>query len=92
VKPPRRFQLGGRAWRVLTVGRKDMPPDMLGICDFESARILLRADMPDQLAEEVFWHEATHAILYIMGDDHANEAKVCALGALLHQLHATRRG
>lgn len=88
MKIPKRFQLMGQVYTVRILRNSDWKdPEAVGLFDNASRQILiLKADLPTM--QQVFLHEAEHAILLAMGRDdlYKDEAFVDLHAGLLHQL------
>lgn len=83
----KQFTLGGINWQVITQDRTDVH----GICEPDLLRIILSSRMSNQQHKDlVFYHELTHAILNVMGNDlYSNEEFVNTFSTLLHQAIST---
>lgn len=77
------FTLGAVNWQVITQDRTDVH----GICEPDLLRIILSSRMNNQKHKDlVFYHELTHAILNMMGNElYHNEEFVNTFSTLLHQ-------
>ncbi|HKS75844.1 MAG TPA: hypothetical protein VJQ82_21710 [Terriglobales bacterium] len=88
MKIPKRFHLMGQVYTVRILKQSDWKdPEAVGLFDNASRQILiLKADPPTM--QQVFLHEAEHAILLAMGRDdlYKDEAFVDLHAGLLHQL------
>lgn len=88
MKIPKQFQLMGHTYAVRIVKQSDWKdPEAVGLFDNTSRQILiLKSDVATM--QQVFLHEATHAILLVMGRDelYKDEAFVDLNAGLLHQL------
>lgn len=88
MKIPKHFQLMGQTYTVRIVRESDWKdPEAVGLFDNATRQILiLKADVATM--QQVFLHEATHAILLVMGRDelYKDEAFVDLNAGLLHQL------
>lgn len=84
MKIPTTFELGGIQWKV--VERKRLK-GRLGDCDAEKAQIQLLASLPQEVKEQTFCHELTHAIVVAMGHntDTHDEVFTDAFATFLHQ-------
>ena len=93
---PTTFKLGGRTWTVLLVKelRNKRGKSIHGQCDIDLAIIEIDEDLSGELLEHTFYHEVVHALCKTLGwaklDD--NESKVDALGNMLMQFMATKKG
>ena len=84
---PRSFDLVGGKWSVKTV--KDMTD--LGRCDPAVFSIYIKEGLHPMYAEQTFYHELVHAILFSMGRNDHDEVFVDAFGALLHQFTRSQK-
>jgi hypothetical protein len=84
---PKTFQLVGGKWTVKTV--KDMTD--LGRCDPAVFTIYIKEGLNPAYAEQTFYHELVHAIMFAMGKNEHNEEFVDAFGALLHQFTRSKK-
>lgn len=85
---PTSFELGGMRWKV--VKRKRLK-GLYGDCNVEKQEIRIKDGMPEDLTEQTFFHELTHAIQIAMDyntDDH-DEVFTDAFAVLLHQFFKT---
>jgi hypothetical protein len=84
---PKSFSLVGGKWTVKMV--KDMTD--LGRCDPAVFTIYIKEGLNPLYAEQVFYHELTHAVLFSMGRNDHDEVFVDSFGALLHQFTRSQR-
>lgn len=87
---PTSFELGGTTWKV--VQRKRLK-GRYGDCDINKQQIQIKADIPNDLKEQTFYHELVHAIQIAMGynsDDH-DEVFTDAFAVFLHQFVKTAK-
>jgi hypothetical protein len=87
---PRHFSLLNHTITVRVLSKSEWPAkyiDAVGVWDNNKNEILL-LKQPRTLLRHTFWHEATHALLDMMGQSKlsTNEAFVDSLGGLLAQL------
>lgn len=82
MRIPATFQLAGSVWKVVQV------PNLaeLGRCIPDDRVVQLRKELPKQVKEQAFWHEAMHAIMFTLGKNEHNEEFIDAIGSLIHQL------
>lgn len=87
MKIPASFNLAGSVWTVVQV------PNLveLGRCILDDRVVQIRKNLPKQIKEQAFWHEAVHAILFTMGKTTHDEEFVDGMAALLHQLIETSK-
>lgn len=93
MKIPKRFELGGRTWRVVR-GVKGRNRREYGRASSSRCVIELTTKNKTRESEEhTFCHELAHAIGYTMAWQKLikDETKVDALGSLLRQFLATAR-
>jgi hypothetical protein len=87
---PRHFQLLNHRITVRVLPKSEWPEkyhDAVGVWDNAKCEILL-LKQPRTVLRHTFWHEATHALLDMMGSKLSkNESFVDALGGLLAQLN-----
>jgi hypothetical protein len=84
---PKTFQLVGCKWTVKIV--KDMTD--LGRCDPATFTVYIKEGLNPSYAEQTFFHELTHAIMFSMGHNDHDEVFVDAFGALLHQFNRSKK-
>lgn len=60
--------------------------NILGVCIYDKAQILVKSTMPKERKEEVFVHELLHAILYEAGFGEHDEDLVNRAGKVLYQV------
>jgi hypothetical protein len=102
---PEQFELVNRTWRVAELTDEkleelrelwDKPELVLwGLCEFETATILLKPSKDKDHMMHTFLHELLHAMLYSMGrqlDENAEEALADGVGGTLHQFLKTKQG
>lgn len=87
---PKSFQLMGHTINVQVIDKKDWKiEDASGYFDPDKNQILLLKQPRTQL-RHTYWHEVTHAILYVMGHKlYGNESFVDQVGGLLAQIMDT---
>jgi hypothetical protein len=87
---PSKFKLMGHTIKVQVISKKDWKkPDCVGEFSPETDTMTILRQSKSQ-TQHTFWHEATHAMLYIMGHKfYSNEAFVDQLGGLLAQIMDT---
>ena len=87
---PKSFQLMGHTITVQVIDKKDWKiEDASGYFDPDKNQILLLKQPRTQL-RHTYWHEVTHAILYVMGHKlYGNESFVDQVGGLLAQIMDT---
>lgn len=61
----------GDEWWVLRIG--DPGPDRLGLCEHDDKIITLRQGLGHEQAEEVLFHEVTHAVSPWLDEDHVSK-------------------
>jgi hypothetical protein len=88
---PKQFQLLNHRITVRVLTKGEWPEkynDAVGVWDNNKNEILL-LKQPRTLLRHTFWHEATHALLDMMGQSKlsTNESFVDSLGGLLAQLN-----
>ena len=67
--------------------------DALAFFDPTNMQISICNGISGTALEHIFWHEATHAMLYVMGHDlYANEQFVDTFSGLVHQIITTAEG
>ena len=67
--------------------------DALAYFDPSTMQIAICNGISTSALEQTFWHEATHAMLYVMGHDlYTNEEFVDTLSGLVHQIVTTAEG
>jgi len=88
---PRRFKVMGH-----TVMVRRLPlsrwkhADCVAYFDPQKMVIVICTASTVTAQEQIFWHEATHAMFYCLGSpDYNNEALVDQLGGLIHQITST---
>ena len=88
---PRRFQLMGHTITVRRVPKARWKhKDCCGY--FDPAKMIIAVCTGPSISsqEQIFWHEATHAMLYCLGmPEYDNEQLVDQLGGLIHQIVTT---
>jgi len=88
MKIPKRFRLMGQVYTVRVIAKRDWKdPEAVGLFDNMAREILiLKADVPTM--QQVFLHEAEHAILLAMGRDdlYKDEAFVDLHAGIFHQI------
>lgn len=87
-KIPRSFALMGHLIKVrrLPLSRWRVA-DAVGYFDPQRMVIALCTASSVSAQEQTFWHEATHAMLYVMGNaKYSDEGFVDQLGGLIHQI------
>lgn len=97
---PEQFEAGGRIWDVKVVPTgKLLDSDgnhAYGTTDFDSATITLEENDSPRLMSQVFLHELSHVMFYVVGIfDHENEEThrlVDALGSALLSYMVTKKG
>lgn len=84
---PKTFSLVGSEWNV------QMVPNMtdLGRCDPAIFTIYIKEGLHKTYAEQTFFHELVHAIMFSMGHNDHDEVFVDAFGALLHQFDRSKK-
>jgi hypothetical protein len=87
---PSSFELMGHKITVEIIPTKDWPHgECVGLYQPDKGRISILRQSKTQNAH-VFWHEATHAMLYVMGHKlYSNEGFVDTLGGLIAQINST---
>ena len=88
AKVPKRFRLMGRTITVQRISKaKWQHADAVAYFDPERMLVCLCSGYPPDVLEQAFWHEATHAILYVMNHDlYTNEQFVDTFAGLVHQI------
>ena len=87
---PTQFSLGGFTWKVV---RRKRLKGKYGDCNLAKREIQILDTIDDELKEQTFLHELTHAIYFAMGvnqDDH-NEQHIDAFAMYLHQYMKTAK-
>lgn len=83
---PSSFDLGGLTWEVkFAEGLTE-----IGKCSCHEQLITLRYGLNEQAAQQAFFHELVHAILFSMGKMDHDEEYVDAFGVFLHQFAKTQ--
>jgi len=85
------FELGPYTWKVKLMKR--LKNSTLGWCVFSSDKkeIQIKETSPEDVQKHTFYHELTHAILYVMENDLAeNEEFVTKFSDLLYQFEKTK--
>ena len=84
---PKTFDLVGGKWKVKVV------PEMtdLGRCDPSLFTIFIKEGLLPAYAEQTFYHELVHAVMFAMGKTDHNEEFVEAFGVLLHQFDRSKK-
>ena len=91
---PRSFELMGHVVVVEVVppARWVHGEDAIGIFEPQRMRIEIVGGLSHSAEAHTYWHEATHAMLYVLSSEHySNEALVDQLGGLIHQIISTWR-
>lgn len=85
---PRRFQLMGHTITVRRVPKTQWKhKDCVGFFDPSKMLIAVCTGTNASTQEQIFWHEATHAMFYCLGNpDYENEQLVDQIGGLIHQI------
>lgn len=67
---------------------------LMGLCDFDEARVILAKHKNRESFEHTFFHELAHGLLTAIGRPELaeDEALVDAIGAALHQYEKTKSG
>lgn len=91
---PKSFKLLGRTYKVLRP--KKIVVDGVacnGLCESDLGKIKVEKELTPELAEQVFLHETTHAILDSLGYDHlsSNEQFVDSFSNALYQVIKTAK-
>lgn len=93
---PKRFELFGQTWKVKKMSEAvHEAGTQEGVCDNTEKTIhLYTKDRSEQHVQQVFWHEAVHAILDNTGNEKLskNEGLVDLLGHCIHQILNTKKG
>jgi hypothetical protein len=87
---PTEFQLGGTTWKVVL--RKRLK-GRFGDCDMKRQQIQILDTLPEDVKDQTFYHELTHAIQIAMGyntDDH-DEVFTDNFAVFLHQFMKTAK-
>lgn len=89
VRIPRAFQLMGHRITVQRVAKAKWPAELAeAVGYFDPSRMTIGLCLGDSPStqEQAFWHEAVHAMLYVLGSpDYGNEQFVDQMGGLIHQ-------
>lgn len=91
---PKSFDLMGTRVTVNFIPRDQWSDDeAVGFWNSENLTISLIEGLDQQRAEQVFFHELTHAILYSMAEYklNDNEKFVDLMGSLIHQFWASNK-
>lgn len=87
---PSEFQLGGLTWKVRRMKRL---PGRYGDCNLGKKTIQILDTLDEDLKEQTFCHELTHAIYFAMGknqEDHPEEF-IDGFAMFLHQFLTTAK-
>ena len=96
---PEQFEAGGRIWDIKVVGigkllDSDGQPAH-GLTDFDSATILLEENDSPRLMAQVFLHELSHVMFYVVGiydpENEETHRLVDALGSALLSYMMTKK-
>jgi hypothetical protein len=99
MKIPTSFKLGGHTLTVKMVTEDEIfkiarDNHVYGIFIPDSLTIYLQKPtrrLKASVVQQTFWHELSHAILWVMNHkDYSNEKMVDQMGHLLHQFHQTK--
>ena len=84
---PSIFSLAGSEWTVKIV------PEMtdLGRCDPATFTIYIKEGLHKTYAEQTFYHELVHAIMFTMGHNEHDEVFVDCFGVFLHQFNRSKK-
>ena len=87
---PSSFELGGFKWKVV---RRKRLKDKYGDCNLAKLEIQILDTLEQELKEQTFLHELTHAIQFAMGIEQANhnEQFTDAFAMYLHQYMKTAK-
>lgn len=85
---PSSIQLAGLTVQVIIAPTLHKDTGFGGHSEYSSLRIVIAGDLPPQMQWHTFWHEVTHFILFLMGEDELcnNEKFVDMLAAFVHQV------
>jgi hypothetical protein len=84
---PKTFNLAGCKWTVKMV--EEMTD--LGRCDPATFTIYIKKGLNPSYAEQTFYHELTHAIMFTMGRNEHDEVFVDCFGVFLHQFNRSKK-
>lgn len=89
---PQTFMLMGREFKVVITPKQGI--DYHGACLPDLNEIHISKDIPRSKIESVFFHELTHAILAIMGQQelYNDETFIEVFSGLLHQAMISAKG
>ncbi len=89
---PSSFTLAGNRWKVRFVPKKELILDgafVWGLCVPETQTILLYKRLLKARQQQIFIHEAAHAVLFTMGHMEHDEVMIEAIAQLVYQLITT---
>lgn len=90
---PKTFTLGAQKFTIKCLPNDDHEDEVFATCMPDYNAIFLWApffEMPQSRQEQTLWHEITHALLHVHGNDLWNdEGHVESLSVLIHQLMKT---
>ena len=61
-----------------------------GLCNPSTQEIIIRSGMNEQMTQQTFFHELTHAIMFTLGKTNHDEEFTDAFGSLWHQYERSK--